>query len=234
MTKKVVMGLSGGMDSSTMLVKLLQIGYEVSCIGFTYGSKHNQYENIAAESIAKYYGVEYQLLDLTVAFSAIQSNLLKTGGDIPEGHYEQDNMSLTVVPGRNTIFAGILLGKAESIDASYVALGVHQGDHTIYPDCRIEYIKALDTLLYLASDYKVEVITPFLETNKIGILEFGFKHDFPYHLTRTCYKDQELSCGICGSCNERIEAFANHGIKDPVGYENTPDWNILYNKFRKA
>ena len=227
----VVMGLSGGMDSTTVLDKLVYQGFDVVCLGFTYGSKHNQYENIAAENVAKHYKVHYKLIDLTVVFDGFKSNLLKTGGDIPEGHYEQDNMSLTVVPGRNTIFASILLGAAESIGASKIALGVHQGDHAIYPDCRVEYIKALDTLLYLASDKKVEIITPFLHTNKIGILDFGIKNAVPYHLTRTCYKEQELSCGICGSCNERIEAFATRGIQDSIQYENVPNWSELYKEF---
>jgi len=227
----VVMALSGGMDSATVLDQLAFEGFSVACIGFTYGSKHNEFENAAALALAKHYKVHYKLIDLTVVFDGFKSNLLKNGGDIPEGHYEQDNMSLTVVPGRNTIFAGILLGAAESIDASKIALGVHQGDHAIYPDCRIEYIKALDTLLYLASDRKIEVITPFLYTNKIGILDFGLKNDTPYHLTRTCYKDQELSCGICGSCNERIEAFATHERIDPIKYENKPNWDNLFEKF---
>jgi len=227
----VIMSLSGGMDSTTVLDQLAFEGFSIVCLGFTYGSKHNEYENIAAEKIAKHYKVHYKLIDLTVVFDGFKSNLLKSGGDIPEGHYEQENMSLTVVPGRNTIFASILLGAAESIGASKIALGVHQGDHAIYPDCRVEYIKALDTLLYLASDKKVEVITPFLHTDKVGILEFGLKNDTPYHLTRTCYKDQELSCGVCGSCNERIEAFSKHRAIDPIQYENIPDWVYLHKKF---
>ena len=229
---KAVMGLSGGMDSATVLAWLSEKLFTVHCLNFVYGSKHNKYEQKCAEALAMHYGATYTLFDLTEAFKAMKSNLLQTGGDIPEGHYSHESMSLTVVPGRNTIFASIMCGVAESIGANYIALGVHQGDHAIYPDCRIEYIKSLDTTLYLASDRKVNIVTPFIETDKIGILEYGFKARVPYDLTRTCYKDQELSCGKCGSCNERIEAFATQGKMDPVPYEISIDWDAKFREFR--
>ncbi len=218
--RKVVMGLSGGMDSSTMLAYLLNMGYEVYCLNFTYGSKHNKYEIKSAELIADHYKVPYRLIDLTAAFEGFKSNLLLSGGEIPEGHYTDETMSKTVVPGRNTIFASIMMGYAESVDAGKIALGVHQGDHAIYPDCRQDYVKALDTLVYLASDRKVEVIAPFLDTDKIGICRVGLDLNVPYELTRTCYKDQEKSCGVCGSCRERLEAFEENNIDDPIPYEN--------------
>lgn len=233
MTEKVkaVMALSGGMDSTTVLSWLLAQGAEVTCLNFVYGSKHNQYEQKAAEQIAEHYGVDYKLIDLTAAFSQMSSNLLKSGGDIPEGHYSHESMSQTVVPGRNSIFASILCGVAESIEAKVVALGIHQGDHAIYPDCRKEYFFAMKSALYLASDKKIELIAPFLDTDKIGILAFGFQSGTPYQFTRTCYKDQVVSCGKCGSCNERIEAFATHKVKDPVEYEGDINWDELFEKF---
>ena len=218
--RKVIMALSGGMDSSTVLAYLLDMGYEVECLNFTYGSKHNIYEIKSAELIAKYYKVKYTLIDLTNAFSGFKSNLLKSGGEIPEGHYENDNMALTVVPGRNSIFSCILMGYAESVNAGKIALGVHKGDHVVYPDCRQEYIKALDTMIYLASDKKVEVITPFIDVNKTEICKIGLDLKVPYELTRTCYKNQELSCGKCGSCFERLEAFEENNATDPIPYEN--------------
>jgi 7-cyano-7-deazaguanine synthase len=228
---KAVMGLSGGMDSTTVLGWLIRHNFEVHCVNFVYGSKHNQYEQVAAEAVAAHYGVDYSLFDLTEAFSAMKSNLLKSGGDIPEGHYSHESMSLTVVPGRNSIFASIMCGIAESIGAEKVALGMHQGDHAIYPDCRREYFYAMKSALYLASDRKVEMIAPFIEVDKVGILDFGFKYDVPYHLTRTCYKDQRISCGNCGSCNERTEAFATHKVKDPIEYETIIDWDSKFKEF---
>lgn len=219
-TEKVVMALSGGMDSGTMLALFTSQGFEVHCLNFVYGSKHNQYEQKCAEKLAEHYGASYKLIDLTVAFDGFKSNLLKSGGDIPEGHYEDSNMSQTVVPGRNTIFASILTGYAESIGAKYVALGIHQGDHAIYPDCRKEYLKALDTTMYLASDRKVEVLAPFIDTDKTGICTVGLELGVPYELTRTCYKDQEISCGKCGSCTERLESFSLNNAIDPIPYED--------------
>jgi len=221
---KIVQALSGGMDSTTVLGRLLADGHEVHCLNFTYGSKHNQYECAAAKNVAQHYNVPYQLIDLSTAFSGFKSNLLKTGGEIPEGHYEQENMVLTVVPGRNTIFAAILMGYAESIGAERIALGVHQGDHAIYPDCRLEYIQALDALVKLATEGKVQVATPYLHTDKIGIINDGMTINVPYHLTRTCYKDESISCGRCGSCTERIEGFQKNGIKDPIEYSIKINW----------
>ena len=216
---KVIQALSGGLDSETVLAYLLNDGHEVHCLNFTYGSKHNSYECAAAKQIAKYYNVPYTLIDMTNTFQHFKSNLLKSGGEIPEGHYNDKNMTLTIVPGRNTIFSSILMGYAESIDANAIALGVHLGDHHIYPDTRKEYIKALDTLIYLASDKKVEVITPFVNIDKIGIVKRGLELNVPYELSRTCYKDQPLSCSKCASCLERLEAFKLNGAQDPIQYQ---------------
>jgi len=226
--QKVVIGLSGGMDSATLLGLLLERGYEVHCCNFVYGSKHNPYEREAARKIVEYYkangmAVVYNEIDLTEAFSLFSSNLLKSGEAIPEGHYNDENMRKTVVPGRNMILGAIMAGYAESIGATKVALGVHSGDHHIYPDCRGEFIKAFDTAVYLSSDGKVDVIAPLLKADKHSILEEGYNFcelPVPYHLTRTCYKDQEISCGKCGSCQERLEAFEKFGITDPIPYQS--------------
>ena len=213
---KVVQALSGGLDSETVLAHLLNHGYEVHCLNFTYGSKHNQYECAAAKKIAEYYNVPYTLIDMTNIFQHFKSNLLKSGGEIPEGHYNDENMSLTVVPGRNTIFASTLMGYAESIDANAIALGVHLGDHHIYADCRKEYVKALDTLIYLATDKKIEVIAPFINTDKTGIVKRGLELKVPYELSRTCYKNQEKACGKCVAENTLIlmSNFENKPIRE--------------------
>ena len=216
--KKAVVALSGGMDSTTVLAKLLETFDEVSCVSFTYGSKHNHYENESAERIAYYYDTPFRKIDFTVPFSLFNSHLLKSGGDIPEGHYTDENMSLTVVPGRNIIFLSYLAGYAWSINASVIGIGIHQGDHAIYADCRKEFYKAIDTAIYLGTDNKIQIEAPFIDTDKQGILEWGIAHNVPYHLTRTCYKDQATACGKCGSCVERLEAFERVKEIDPLRY----------------
>jgi 7-cyano-7-deazaguanine synthase len=223
----VVMALSGGMDSATLLGYYLSQGYNVFCCLFRYGSKHNIWENIAAENIIMHYekfgfSFDYRFLNITPAMEPIQSSLLKSSpNEIPEGHYAADNMKQTVVPGRNLIFASIMAGIAESIGASIISLGMHSGDHHIYPDCRPDFIYSLSETIRLSSDGYVYVSAPFMYKNKKSILGLGYSLDFPvpYHLTRTCYKDQQKSCGKCGSCNERLEAFESLGIKDPIDYE---------------
>jgi 7-cyano-7-deazaguanine synthase len=223
---KIVIGLSGGMDSTTLLGILLEQGYEVHCCMFQYGSKHNQWERAAAEKVVDYYQnkrmpvFSYEM-HIAGAMWAFKSNLLKSGGAIPEGHYEAESMRQTVVPGRNLIMASIMAGLAESIGADSIALGVHRGDHHIYPDCRKEFIKSLDSTIYLSSNRAVEVMCPLIEDTKLSILEKGdlCKLRVPYELTRTCYKDQPISCGRCGSCRERLEAFSDLGIVDSIPYE---------------
>ncbi|MGE4486326.1 MAG: 7-cyano-7-deazaguanine synthase QueC [Synergistaceae bacterium] len=219
---KVVISLSGGMDSTTVVGLCHHLGHEIIPVMFSYGSKHNPYENEAAVKVAGYYGLrEIHKIDLTEAMAGFKSNLLKSGGDIPEGHYESESMSATVVPGRNTIFLSMLMGYAESIGAEAVAIGVHAGDHHIYPDCRPEFIQAMMDVYKAATEGKVALLAPFLYDNKTSILEQGYSYEkpAPYALTRTCYKDQPVSCGKCGSCQERLEAYRNFGIDDPIQYE---------------
>lgn len=224
--QKVVIGLSGGMDSVTLLGLLLEQGLEVHCCSFLYGSKHSSYEMEAAANVVDFYkqhgkSVKFEVFDLRQAFQHFKSNLLKTGGSIPEGHYEEDSMKTTVVPGRNLILSSIMAGYAESIGAIAIALGVHSGDHHIYPDCRPLFINKLNKTIIESTEGKIVVKAPFLFKDKAKILEIGYNLQIPvpYHLTRTCYKDQAHACGKCGSCVERLEAFKLIGKKDPVKYE---------------
>jgi 7-cyano-7-deazaguanine synthase len=222
--KKVVIGLSGGMDSTTMLALYLEEGLEVHCVSFKYPSKHNPYEMEAAEKIVAFYlGLGYpifhHIVDVSGIFGMMKSDLLRSGGDIPEGHYADDTMKKTVVPGRNLIFSSVMAGLAEGIGAEMVAIGAHSGDHHIYPDCREDFAKALDLTVFLSSDKKVHVVTPLIHDDKYSILQKGFPLAIPYDLTRTCYKDQPIACGKCGSCMERLEAFEKLGIPDPINYE---------------
>ena len=218
----VVMGLSGGMDSATVLGYYANKNYKIYPLFFNYGSKHNKWELESAKNLAKYFETEYlKIVDLDFIGKLFKSNLLQGQGEIPEGHYEADNMSLTVVPGRNSIFISIMGGYAESVGARKVAVGTHMGDHSIYPDCRPIFISAINTMLQASTEEKVHIEAPIQNLDKTGILRMGynFNRKVPYQLTRTCYKDQEFSCGKCGSCSERLEAFKNIGIKDPIQYQ---------------
>lgn len=219
---KVIVSFSGGMDSLTVLAQAIHIhGKEnVTPVGFSYGSKHNKWEHAAAQTAAEYYGVRYSVIQLQFIADMFQSNLLLSGGDIPEGHYEAETMKQTVVPCRNLIFASILAGLAESEEARALYFGVHAGDHAIYPDCREDFFKHLRQAVFLATNKKVELIAPFLFTDKVGILQAGMKLCVPYHLSRTCYKDQPIACGKCGSCQERLTAFHDMVVPDPLEYES--------------
>lgn len=217
---KVIVSLSGGLDSTTVLADALDFGHTVEAVGFFYGSKHNPFENEAAARIAAHYNVSFRLIDLSHAMNGFRSNLLSGQGEIPEGHYEQANMDLTVVPGRNIIFISILSGLAWSLGADRVWLGIHKGDHAIYEDCRADFYNAMDRAIQLGTGGRVSLFAPFLNTDKAGIVARGSKLNVPYEMTRTCYKEQGVACGKCGSCVERREAFALNGFIDPIVYES--------------
>lgn len=219
MTINALVSLSGGMDSTTVLRKCLEEGRDPMAVGFTYGSKHNQFENEAARHVANYYGIPFELINLTHFMSYFKSNLMLGQGQIPEGHYEDESMSQTVVPARNIIFISILAGLAWSRGCDEVWLGIHQGDHAIYPDCRPTFFYVMNEAIRQGTDGRVQLHAPFLYDDKGGIVKYGLKHNVPYLLTRTCYKDQNVACGKCGACVERLEAFQKNGVDDPIEYE---------------
>lgn len=219
---KALVSLSGGMDSAVVLARCVaQHGEDhVQAVGFTYGSKHNAYEWPKAQALAKHYGAGYHLIDLTAVMREFASDLLKTGGEVPEGHYEAESMRRTVVPFRNGIFTAVLAGLAESLGAGEVWLGVHAGDHHIYPDCRPEFVYSMNHAVCHGTDHKVMLWAPFQGKTKAEILKVGLALGVPFRLTRTCYCDQPVACGRCGSCQERLEAFAKNGVEDPLEYES--------------
>lgn len=222
MKKKAIVALSGGMDSATVLAEAISQEREiVECVGFYYGSTHNVFENAKADALAKQYEIPFRLISLATVMDGFKSNLLKSNDKpIPEGHYEADSMRQTVVPGRNLIFISILTGLAWSRDAAEIWLGIHAGDHFIYPDCRPDFFTAMRAAVEYGSDHKVTLQAPFLGVTKYEILQRGQKLGVPYNLTRTCYKPQETACGKCGSCQERLTAFRRLGVEDPIPYES--------------
>lgn len=218
MTKAIV-SLSGGMDSTTVLADALSQGREViSCVGFNYGSKHNPHELEAGKQIATHYKTPYSIIDLRNAMYGFKSALMDHTQAIPEGHYEAENMRQTVVPARNIIFLSLLAGEAWSRGASEIWLGIHAGDHFIYPDCRPEFYHAMNEAIRIGTGDLVSIKAPYLYGNKTTIIKRGLELNVPYHLTRTCYSSDNIACGKCGSCQERLEAFQANGLQDPIEY----------------
>lgn len=218
---KALVILSGGMDSTAVLSEVLKMyeAKDVATITFNYGSKHNKKENAAAKKVAEFYGVPNTLVELPFIDKLFKSDLLKSGGEIPEGHYADPSMQKTVVPFRNTIMMSIAAGYAESIGAKELWLGNHAGDHAVYPDCRKEYTDAMAEVLKLGGYQKIYLCTPFGGITKTMIAKIGVENKAPFDLTWSCYKGGKKHCGKCGTCVERLEAFKDSGNTDPVEYE---------------
>lgn len=214
---KCLVILSGGMDSTTVLFKMIDIfGKEnVEAISFDYNQRHKKELEMAKKSTEKL-GVKHTIIPVHNIFS---NSALTGDKEVPEGHYNDENMKQTVVPFRNTVFLSIAMAVAGARGIENIAIGTHLGDNSIYPDCRTEYIQVM-RLVGLLGDYKkINIIAPFQNTNKYGILKEGIKLGVDYSLTWTCYKGGEKACGKCGSCIERLEAFEKNGLKDPLQYE---------------
>ena len=237
--KQAVLSLSGGMDSSTVLLHLLEKGYEVTALSFDYGQKHNVELERAAELIQYLkkngYFVRYQRITLKGLVDLLNSNLVEGGDDVPEGHYEEDNMKDTVVPNRNKMFSSIIQAVALSIAnekncSVEIAMGIHAGDHAIYPDCRQEFRDA-DYEAFKQGNWdadKVTYMTPYLLGDKFDILmdgqycceKLGLDFDEVYKRTNTSYKPDKKGRADYKSASsvERIEAFLKLERKDPGEY----------------
>lgn len=205
------------MDSVTMLYEFKdRIALGVS---FNYGSKHNAKEIPFAEMHCKRLGIPHITIDLAFMPKYFKSSLLKGGEPIPEGNYDEDNMKSTVVPFRNGIMLSIAIGIAESNHLKYVIMANHAGDHTIYPDCRPEFVNAMSTAAKTGTFEKVEIWAPYTNITKADIARHGKKLGLDYSETWSCYKGGEKHCGKCGTCRERIEALKEAGIVDKTEYE---------------
>ena len=259
----VVVSLSGGMDSSTLLLRAIkEYNGNVTALSFDYGQKH-RVELERAQSLIDYlntsgYNIKYRQIQLNGLVDLLNSALVEGGEDVPEGHYEEDNMKATVVPNRNKIFASITQAVALSVATSTgkktdIALGIHAGDHAIYPDCRQEFRDA-DDAAFRMGNWDADMVgyfTPYLKGDKFDILEDGqvlcdylnIDFDEVYSRTNTSYKPMThlvmnedgrlepvwFSDYKSASSVERIEAFLKLGRKDPVAYadETGPvDWEV--------
>lgn len=241
--KKVIISLSGGLDSTCLLMYLLSENCEVKSYSFDYGQKHDIELKKVKKNIkflqSKGLPVTHQVINLKDVFSDSASSLHRGGENIPHGHYADENMKSTVVENRNVIFSAIIYGKAlswanKTQDDVIITQGLHSGDHAIYPDCRPES-QEMARELYKISNWgseRVDFIAPFINIDKSEVLKIGLdamkKLEFSksevkkvLKNTHTCYDPDEKgrSCGKCGSCTERLEAFEKNGMKDPIKYQ---------------
>jgi len=218
MSNKVVVVYSGGMDSFTVLHTAIKSGLDVYAISFNYGQKHSKELEVAA-GVCKDLNIPHKIVDITAINSLMAGSSLTSSEEIPEGHYESDSMKSTVVPNRNMVLLSMAIAYAVSLEAGKVYYGAHSGDHHIYPDCRPEFVEAMNAVSKIANYQSVEIVTPFLHSSKGEILKSGLEMELNYANTWTCYNGREKSCGKCGACNERLEAFAEQGKTDPLLYE---------------
>lgn len=219
MTDSVVVIYSGGMDSFTLLHRAKARGLEVHALSFNYGQRHVR-ELEAARSVCQAEGISHKVIDIRAMSEVMSGSSLTSDIDVPEGHYEEDNMKSTVVPNRNMILLSLATGYAVTLGAGAVWYGAHGGDHAIYPDCRPEFVQKMDAVCRVANYQPVAIEAPFMAMDKGQILAEGLKLGLDYGQTWTCYNGRDKACGRCGSCVERLEAFADNGVTDPLDYES--------------
>lgn len=217
---KALVLLSGGMDSTVLLASVLKTRRkeDVMTLSFDYGSKHNEREYEHALKVCEQYGVKNVLVKLDFMGALFKSDLLKSGGDVPDGHYADESMKKTVVPFRNGIMLSIAAGLAESIEADEIFIANHFGDHAIYPDCRKDFIRPMKEAIEKGTYLGIRLHSPFCDKTKTDIAIAGNLLNVPFEKTWSCYKGGKIHCGTCGTCVERKEAFAESGLKDPTEY----------------
>lgn len=215
--KDSVIIVSGGLDSITLLYdKKDEIALGIS---FDYGSNHNDKEIPYAKLHCERLGIKHITIPIDFMHQYFKSSLLEGADAIPEGNYDEDNMKSTVVPFRNGIMLSIAIGIAESHNLKKVYIANHGGDHTIYPDCRPDFIGAIDKAATAGTFIGVRVCAPYTNITKADIVKRGIALGINYAETWSCYKGGEKHCGKCGTCEERKEAFRLAGVPDPTEYE---------------
>jgi len=211
------------MDSATLLHLALSQDEQAEAVSFDYGQRHRKELEYARE-LCDSLGVRHDVVDISAIRSHIGGSALTSDDiDVPEGHYESDNMKLTVVPNRNAIMLSIAFGIAVARGAERVGAAMHAGDHAVYPDCRPAFVEAFNTMQGVAVEGHghpgLHLWTPFIHKTKTEIAALGGTLQVDYSLTWSCYKGLDLHCGVCGTCYERREAFRDSGVVDPTLYQ---------------
>lgn len=210
--------LSGGLDSSTLAswVRARHPDARVEAVTFLYGQKH-AVELEAARAVAAHYGIAYRSVELP-AISG--SALTDAERELPVGRDLSTVVGVapSYVPARNLLFVASLASLADAHGPATLWLGVHRDDHTGYPDCRPEFVRAADEAVRLGTQFGLRVEAPFVEWRKADILRWGLEHDVPYALTHSCYQGVRPACGVCDTCQSRLAAFREVGVEDPLPY----------------
>ena len=214
--------MSGGMDSVSALYQAEKVYRVVAGISFDYGAKHNPKELPFARLHCQSLNIHHEIVEIGFMDRLFRSDLLLSGGDIPEGHYEELRMKQTVVPFRNGIMLAIAAGYAESMDANGLVIAAHAGDHAIYPDCRGDFMTSMADAIRQGTYAHIQLICPFISMTKVQVAQCGKELGIDFGTTWSCYKGLEFHCGKCGTCIERREAFVRSGIEDPTTYLSTP------------
>ncbi|MCF1470485.1 7-cyano-7-deazaguanine synthase QueC [Agrobacterium vitis] len=222
---KILVVCSGGLDSVSLADKMAAEHELIGLISFDYGQRHKKELDFAALA-AKRLGVPHQIIDMTNIGASLTGSALTDDLEVPDGHYAEETMKITVVPNRNAIMLAIAFGVAAARKADAVALAVHGGDHFIYPDCRPGFIDAFQTMQAHALEgyADVKLLAPFVTVSKADIVTEGAKYGTPFDQTWSCYKGGARHCGRCGTCVERREAFHLAGVTDPTDYEDPDFW----------
>lgn len=216
---------SGGLDSVSLAHKVAAEHKLHSLVSFDYGQRHKKELDYAAACAVRL-NVPHKIIDIRAIGESLSGSALTDDIDVPDGHYEEESMKVTVVPNRNAIMLAIAFGVAAAQNADAVAAAVHGGDHFIYPDCRPDFIDAFQTMQKHALDgyADVKLYTPYVNGSKADIVTDGAAHNTPFADTWSCYKGGENHCGRCGTCVERREAFHLAGVIDPTVYDDPNFW----------
>lgn len=226
---KTVVVCSGGLDSVTLAHVVADTRDLTRLVSFDYGQRHAKELEFAARAATRL-GVPHDVIDMRGIGAVLTgSALTQDDVDVPDGHYAEDTMRITVVPNRNAIMLTVAYGIAAAHGDNAVATAVHGGDHFIYPDCRPEFTRAFEVMQNHALDgyADVSLFTPFVDIPKAEIVTIGARHNVPFGDTWSCYKGGENHCGRCGTCVERREAFAIAGVDDPTTYDDPDYWQTV-------
>jgi 7-cyano-7-deazaguanine synthase len=228
---KTIVICSGGLDSVSLAHRVAADHDLAALLSFDYGQRHVKEVEHAAACAARL-GVPHRVVDIRQIGAALSGSALTDNVAVPDGHYAEETMKITIVPNRNAIMLAVAFGMAAAEKADAVAAAMHGGDHFIYPDCRPGFMEAFQAMQDAALDgyAQVRLHTPYIDGSKADIVADGARHGVPFAETWSCYKGGEIHCGRCGTCVERREAFHLAGVADPTDYADPDYWQTAIAK----